>query len=122
MFELYLDNGLPAKPFKFVDHFDDYEETKEYKDGLYISNDSEKIVVVSFHEVDKKDGHLEGVYFIGNQLWIELKNAYLVCDGLSEKTKKFLVENNTIKLGFFYHETNSINITEKIILNSIKID
>ena len=119
MFKLCLDNGLPAKPYKFVDHFDDYEETDEYKNGSKERGqtyNNKKIIVISFHEVDGENEKLQGACFVNNQLWIILKEEYLVCEDLSEKTKEFMNKNNTISLGFFNFDTGMVDITREIVL------
>ena len=67
MFRLCLDNGLPAKPYKFVDHFDDLDETKEHKKKK-TSAQLEKIIVINFEDIEKSYGSLITAHFINEQL------------------------------------------------------
>ena len=118
MFELYLDNGLPAKPFKFVDHFDDYEETKEYSWFNFKLSKPIKMLVIDINEI-KDIGKFEKINFVNNQLWIESEQKYIVCDRLSKTTIDFIKKNKFVVLGFF--EINEKGDTIKILKREIDI-
>ena len=117
MFKLCLDNGLPAKPFKFVDHFDDYEETDEYKKTNINLSKPVKFMILNSIQIDKEIGNFKKLYFVNNQLWIELEKSYVVCDKLSKKTVDFIKDKKFIVLGFF--EINEKGDTIKILRKEI---
>tara|TARA_B100001105_G_C22022137_1_gene286174 strand:- start:195 stop:542 length:348 start_codon:yes stop_codon:yes gene_type:complete len=115
MFKLCLDNGLPAKPYKFVDHFDDLEETDEHKQKK-TNNDLEKIIVINFQDIDISYGSLLDVHFINQQLWIEMDSGYVVCDKLSNNTLAHIKDHKFINLGFLMDDRGTVRTLDKIQL------
>ena len=116
MFKLCLDNGLPAKPYKFVEHFDDYEETDEYKEANPKVKDI-KIILLDFEKINNNLGVLKKIYYINKQIWIESDNSYIVCKDLSNKIISYIEKYKKINLGFLLRKENRVSV-----LDAKKID